>query len=62
MSDPNNRNDDRKRRLECLRLAADFRQLARETSAPDKVAQYLRMAEHWTAQADAPDPDDTGGS
>jgi hypothetical protein len=34
MSDPNDRRDDQKQRLECLRLASDLRQLAKETLDP----------------------------
>jgi hypothetical protein len=60
MSDSNERREDRKRELECLRLASDLRQLAKETLAPDLRAHCLRMAKHWSDQADGPAKDDTG--
>lgn len=58
MSDPNNRRDDPKRKLECLRLAADLRQLAKETLDPDLSAHCLQMAKHWSDEADEPAEDD----
>jgi hypothetical protein len=54
MSDPNDRRDDAKRRLECLRLASDFRQLARETLDPDMKAHCLQMAKQWSDAGDEP--------
>jgi hypothetical protein len=42
---------DRKRELECLRLASDLIQLATETLNPDLKAHCLRMAGVWTDQA-----------
>jgi hypothetical protein len=49
MSDSEN---DRKRELECLRLASDLIQLATEILNPDLKAHCLRMAEIWSDQAD----------
>jgi hypothetical protein len=43
-------NDERKRALECLRLASDLMQLSRETLDPELKAHCLRMAEVWTDQ------------
>ncbi len=40
-----------KRELECLRLAAELTQLARETSDPDLKSQFLRAAAMWSNQA-----------
>ena len=51
MSDSEN---DSKRMLECLRLASDLKQLANETLNPDLKAHCLRMAKHWSGEADAP--------
>jgi hypothetical protein len=45
--------------LECLRLASDFRQLARETRDPELKAQCLRMAEQWSAEAHGLAKDDS---
>ena len=42
----------RKRELECLRLASDLRQLGRDTLNPDLRAHCVRMAKLWTAQTD----------
>ncbi|MGY4306959.1 hypothetical protein ACVIJ6_004202 [Bradyrhizobium sp. USDA 4369] len=36
---------------ECLRLAADFTQLSRETLDPDVQAHCVRMATFWTDRA-----------
>ncbi len=47
--------------LECLRLASDLKQLARETLDPELKAQCLRMAKQWSGEADDPAEDDTGG-
>jgi hypothetical protein len=61
MSDSNDRRYDQKRELECLRLASDLRQMAKETLAPDLKAHCLRMAKHWSGQGDEPPAkDDTG--
>jgi hypothetical protein len=61
MSDPNDRRDDRNLELECLRLASDLRQLAKETLDPDLRALCLRMAKHSSDEADGPGKDDEGG-
>ncbi len=53
-------NDDHKRELECLRLVSDLRQLAKATLGPDLRAHCLRMAKHWSGEADEPARDDTG--
>lgn len=42
--------NERKRELECLRLASDLTQLASETLNPDLRAHCLRMARKWTDQ------------
>jgi hypothetical protein len=42
----------RKRELECLRLASDLAQLARDTLNPDLRAHCVRMAKLWSDQAD----------
>jgi hypothetical protein len=60
MSDSNDRRDDQKRELECLRLASDLRQLAKETLDPDLKAHCLRMAKQWTNEADEPARTDVG--
>lgn len=39
---------ERKRELECLRLASDLEQLARATLNPDLRAHCLRMAKMWS--------------
>jgi hypothetical protein len=49
MSDSEN---DRKRELECLRLASDLTRLATETLNPELKAHCLRMANVWTGQAE----------
>jgi hypothetical protein len=59
MSDSNDRRDDQKRELECLRLASDLRQLAKETLDLDLRAHCLRMAKHWSGEGDEP-ANDTG--
>jgi hypothetical protein len=43
-------NIERKRELECLRLASDLRQLSRETLNPNFRAHCVRMADVWTDQ------------
>lgn len=60
MSDSDDRREDQKRELECLRLASDLRQLAKETLNPNLKAHCLRMAEQWSDQTDEPVKDDTG--
>jgi hypothetical protein len=42
----------RKHALECLRLAADCRQLAREVDDHTARRRFLRMAEEFTALAE----------
>ena len=42
----------RKHALECLRLAADCRQLARDIERPEAQRHFLRMAQEWTALAE----------
>ncbi len=42
--------NERKRELECLRLAADFAQLGRDTLNPVLRAHCVRMAEMWSGQ------------
>lgn len=42
----------RKHALECLRLAADCKQLARDARDPSIRSHFLRMAEVWPALAD----------
>ena len=59
MSDSDSRRDDRIRELECLRLASDLRQLAKDTLDPDLRAHCIRMAKQWSAEADEPAKDDT---
>jgi hypothetical protein len=49
MSDSEN---DRRRELECLRLASDLAQLATETLNPDLKAHCVRMASLWNDQAE----------
>ena len=51
MSDSEN---DNKFELECLRLASDLKQLANDTLNPDLKAHRVRMAKHWSGEADAP--------
>lgn len=47
-----NVDDERKRGLECLRLASDFLQLSRATLHPDLKAYCIRMANYWSDQAE----------
>jgi hypothetical protein len=47
MSDSEN---DSKLKLECLRLASDLRQLAKETLDPDLKEHCLRMAKQWSGE------------
>jgi hypothetical protein len=44
--------NDRKRELECLRLASNLTQLATETLNPDLKAHCVRMAIIWNDQAE----------
>ena len=52
MSNSDDRRDDQMRELECLRLASELRQLAKETLSPDLKAHCLRMAKQWSDEAD----------
>lgn len=45
-------NFDRKRELECLRLAADLMQLAADTCNPHLKAHFVRMARVWSGEAE----------
>ena len=45
-------NDDQKRELECLRLASDLMQLAKDNPNPDVKAHCLAMAKIWSGDAD----------
>jgi hypothetical protein len=45
-------NYDRKRELECLRLASDLMQLAADTLNPHLKAHCLRMAKVWSGEAE----------
>ena len=45
---------DRKRDLECLRLASDLMQLAAETPNPHLKAHCLRIARVWSGEAEKP--------
>jgi hypothetical protein len=47
--------NERKRELECLRLASDLAQLARDTPNPGLRVRCARMAEYWADQADQAD-------
>jgi hypothetical protein len=42
----------KKRSLECLRLAADCRNLAWTVGTPGKTKSFLEMADFWAASAD----------
>jgi hypothetical protein len=42
--------DERKRDLECLRLASDLIQMGRRTLNPRLKAHCLRMAEAWASR------------
>lgn len=59
MSDSNERRDDWKHELECQRLAADLRQLAKETLDLDLKAHCLRMAGQWSSEAEESAKSDT---
>jgi hypothetical protein len=41
----------RRQELECLRLEADFRHLARAVDSPSMKAHFIRMAEKWSSLA-----------
>jgi hypothetical protein len=41
---------ERRRDLECLRLASQLMQLSRETLDPELKAHCIRMADYWTDQ------------
>jgi hypothetical protein len=45
-------NDDQKRELECLRLASDLEQLAKDHPNPDLKAHCVAMARIWSGEAD----------
>jgi hypothetical protein len=45
-------NYDRKRELECLRLASDLMHLAADTVNPHLKAHCVRMAKVWSAEAE----------
>ncbi len=45
------RDEERRLELQCLRLAADFLQIASDTLNPDLKIQCLRMARIWAEQA-----------
>ncbi|WP_041802202.1 hypothetical protein [Rhodopseudomonas palustris] len=45
------RDEERRLELECLRLAADFRQIASDTLNPELRIQCLRMAKLWSEPA-----------
>ncbi len=49
----------RKRALECLRLAADCEQLARDVRSPRLQSHFHRMAKVWPALADRGQSADT---
>jgi hypothetical protein len=51
MSDSEN---DIKLELECLRLASDLEQLAKDTLNPDLKAHCLRIVKQWSGEADVP--------
>jgi hypothetical protein len=59
MSDSNDRRDDQ-RELDCLRLASDLRQLARQTLDPVLKARCRQMAEQLSGEEDEAVRDDTG--
>jgi hypothetical protein len=44
--------DERKRDLECLRLASDFMQMSRDALNPDLEAHCVQMAKYWSDRAD----------
>ena len=43
----------RKQALECLRLEADCRQLAREVESPALQSYFTNLAKEWSALADS---------
>jgi hypothetical protein len=52
--------NDRKFKLERLRLASDLRELAKETLNQDLKDHCLRVAKQWSGEVDEPAQDDTG--
>jgi hypothetical protein len=48
---------ERRRQLECLRLASDLTQLATEAPDPDLKARFLRSARMWSELVEQPSPD-----
>ena len=50
----------RRHALECLRLAADCEQLARDVQNPDLAAHFDEMAELWSKLAERGPSADTG--
>lgn len=54
-------NDDRKRDLECLRLASDLTQLANDIINPNLKAHCHRMAKVWSREAEKKPSEDAGG-
>jgi hypothetical protein len=52
MADSNDRREHQKRELECLRLASDLRQFAKETLDPGLKEYCLLLAKQWSDQAD----------
>ncbi len=62
MADSNDRRDQQQRELECLRLASDLRQFAKETLDPVLKEHCLRMAQQWTDQAEELARGDPGDS
>ena len=48
MPEPYPEDGRRKRQLECLRLACDLAQLAKDDHDPDMRASFQRMADLWT--------------
>jgi hypothetical protein len=47
--------NERRRGLECLRLASDLTKLARDAPKPGLRVQWARMAKYWSDQANQPD-------
>ena len=60
MSNSDDRRDDQMRELECLRLASELRQLAKETLSPNLRAHCLWMAKQWSDEAGERAKEDTG--
>jgi hypothetical protein len=55
-------NDDRKRELECLRLASELVRLASDTVNSDLKAHCLRMAKMWSREAEKKPPECVGAA